>query len=224
MSEHPFSSAKANWGFGAAIGAAIGASACCTIPLALVSLGIGGTWIGSLTALAPYRWVFVTVAVGALTYAGYNEWRLSRRPDCDCETIFSSAARRTLLGLGSLAAVALLVSPWLLAPSPSAATQNARSASVQFQEDASAEEPKTTESGAPASFQQVVLEVEGMTCKTCPVAVRKALGRVEGVYEAKVTLSPPRAVVRFDAERVSVKGLAEATKNAGFPSSRKPSS
>ncbi len=224
MSEHSFSNATSNWGLGAAIGAAVGASACCTIPLALVSLGIGGTWIGSLTALAPYRWVFASVAVGALAYAGYNEWRLSRRPGCDCETIFSSSSRRTLLGLGTLAAVALLVSPWLVASSPSGATQTARSAAVHVQEDAPAEGAEATSTASPTSFQQVVLEVKGMTCRTCPIAVRKALRRVEGVYEAEATLQPPRAVVRFDPERVSVQDLTEATKSAGFPSSQKSSS
>lgn len=224
MSEQKFSNAKTNWGLGASVSAAIGASACCTVPLLLVSIGVGGTWIGSLTALAPYRWVFVTVALGALAYSGYNEWHLSRRPDCDCETIFSSGTRRILLGVGTLGVIGLLVSPWLIAPSPNAATQKARSASVQSQEKASVEGAETTKSDSPTSFQQVVLEVEGMTCKTCPVTVRKALSRIEGVYEAKATLNPPRAIVRFDPERVSVKDLTDATTKAGFPSSRNPSS
>ena len=35
--------------------AAIGASVCCVGPLVLLSLGIGGTWVGSLTAMEPYR-------------------------------------------------------------------------------------------------------------------------------------------------------------------------
>ena len=38
----------------AAILAGIGASACCAGPLLLLSLGISGTWIGSLTAMEPY--------------------------------------------------------------------------------------------------------------------------------------------------------------------------
>ena len=35
--------------------AAIGASVCCVGPLVLLALGIGGTWVGSLTAMEPYR-------------------------------------------------------------------------------------------------------------------------------------------------------------------------
>jgi mercuric ion transport protein len=124
------SNAGTNWSLCAALGAALAASACCTIPLALVSLGIGGAWIRGLTALEPYRWLFVLFAAGALGYAGYNEWQMSRRPDCDCETIFSSTTRRTLLGAGALTVVALVARPWLIASSPSETTQQAHRAAT----------------------------------------------------------------------------------------------
>jgi mercuric ion transport protein len=39
--------------------AAIGASVCCVGPLVLLALGIGGTWVGSLTAMEPYRPLFI---------------------------------------------------------------------------------------------------------------------------------------------------------------------
>lgn len=39
--------------------AALGASVCCVAPLVLLALGIGGTWVGSLTAMAPYRPIFI---------------------------------------------------------------------------------------------------------------------------------------------------------------------
>ncbi len=210
------SNAGTNWSLGAGLGAAVAASACCTIPLALVSLGIGGAWIGSLTALAPYRWIFVTLALGALAYAGYNEWRLSRRPDCDCETAFSSTTRRSLLGVGALAVLALVVSPWLLGVSPSSATQQAQAAATSSQQ--------TEASATPASFQQVVLTVDGMTCAACPKTVKTALEGVDGVHSARATFEPPEAVVRFDPDEVSVEELTNATKNAGYPSQPKSSS
>jgi mercuric ion transport protein len=43
--------------------AALGASACCVVPLVLVALGIGGSWIASLTAMEPYRPVFVVLTL-----------------------------------------------------------------------------------------------------------------------------------------------------------------
>ena len=41
--------------------AAIGASVCCVGPLVLLMLGIGGAWVGNLTAFEPYRPFFVGV-------------------------------------------------------------------------------------------------------------------------------------------------------------------
>ena len=46
--------------------AAIGASSCCVIPLALFTLGVSGAWIADLTALAPYQPVFVALALACV--------------------------------------------------------------------------------------------------------------------------------------------------------------
>ena len=55
--------------------AAILASACCLGPLVLLSLGIGGAWIAYLTALEPYRPVFIALALLALFFAGRRIFR-----------------------------------------------------------------------------------------------------------------------------------------------------
>ena len=47
---------------------ALAASSCCIVPLILFSLGVGGAWIGHLTALAPYKPVFVAGTAGVLGY------------------------------------------------------------------------------------------------------------------------------------------------------------
>lgn len=60
--------------------AAILASACCLGPLVLLSLGVSGAWIGNLTALNPYRPVFIAVALVALWFA----WRRIFRPARTC--------------------------------------------------------------------------------------------------------------------------------------------
>ncbi len=51
------------------------ASACCLGPLALISLGLSGAWIGKLTALEPYQPVFIGAALVALFFAGKRIWR-----------------------------------------------------------------------------------------------------------------------------------------------------
>ena len=55
--------------------AAILASSCCLGPLVLITLGVSGAWIGNLTALEPYRPVFIGVALGALFLAWRRIWR-----------------------------------------------------------------------------------------------------------------------------------------------------
>lgn len=61
--------------------AAILASSCCLGPLLLVSLGFSGAWIGNLTALEPYRPLFIGLASVALFFA----WRRIYRPAQDCK-------------------------------------------------------------------------------------------------------------------------------------------
>jgi len=61
--------------------AAILASACCLGPLVLVSLGLGGAWIGNLTALERFRPVFVGAALVALFFA----YRRIFRPAAECK-------------------------------------------------------------------------------------------------------------------------------------------
>jgi len=55
--------------------AAILASAYCLGPLVLLAVGVSGAWIGNLTALEPYRPVFIVVAAAALVVAGRRIWR-----------------------------------------------------------------------------------------------------------------------------------------------------
>jgi len=49
--------------------AAIGASLCCVAPLVLLALGISGAWIGNLTAMEPYRPIFVGFTLAFLGLA-----------------------------------------------------------------------------------------------------------------------------------------------------------
>ena len=72
-----------------------------------------------------------------------------------------------------------------------------------------------------AATQTVTLSVPSMTCATCPITVRKALQKVGGVIEAKVTWEPREAIVTFDDTRTNAQALTEATRNAGYPSTVK---
>ena len=62
---------------------ALAASSCCIVPLILFSLGIGGAWIGNLTALAPYKPIFVAGTAGLLGYGFYLVYWKPRRACAD---------------------------------------------------------------------------------------------------------------------------------------------
>lgn len=69
--------------------------------------------------------------------------------------------------------------------------------------------------------QTVTLSVPDMSCPACPITVKKALSRVEGVGKIEVSLEKREAVVAFDDTKTSIRKLTEATEMAGYPSSLK---
>ncbi|WPC67601.1 mercury resistance system periplasmic binding protein MerP [Rhodoferax ferrireducens] len=70
-----------------------------------------------------------------------------------------------------------------------------------------------------AATQTVTLVVPGMTCSACPITVKKAISKVEGVSKVGVTFEKREAVVTFDDAKTSVQKLTKATEDAGYPSS-----
>ncbi len=73
-------------------------------------------------------------------------------------------------------------------------------------------------STAGAAERTVTLEVEDMTCASCPYIVDKALERVEGVADATISYEKGTAVVRFDDAQTDTDALIRATDAAGYPS------
>lgn len=73
-----------------------------------------------------------------------------------------------------------------------------------------------------AATQTVTLSVIGMICKACPITIKKALHKVDGVVNIEVNLEKKEALVIFDDAKTTVEALLEATANAGYPSSVHP--
>lgn len=100
---------------GASVLGAVLASACCIVPLVLFSLGIGGVWMANLTALAPYKPVFVTIASG-LILAGFVSMRRRRACEVDgyCASGLSRRITAVALWFSMLLVIAVLLWPYLL--------------------------------------------------------------------------------------------------------------
>ncbi len=73
-----------------------------------------------------------------------------------------------------------------------------------------------------AATQTVTLSVTGMTCAVCPITIKKALNKVEGVENIEVNLEKKEALVTFDDAKTTVEALVEVTTNAGYPSTVHP--
>lgn len=206
----------------AAIAAAVAASICCLGPLVLVGLGASGAWIGSLSAMEPFRPYLIVAAVGAL---GYAFWRVYGAkpaveecgPDGACRV--DNAARYNKIGLwlATFAIGAMLLAPNLLG----AAAEDDKSAARPSGAGAVA---VTVEGGVaeaavekPMKKASITLAVENMTCAGCSATVRTALTRVEGVIGASVTHEPPCATVTYDSNEVSANTLTAATEKVGYP-------
>lgn len=95
--------------------AAIGASLCCVAPLVLLGLGVGGAWIGSLTALEPYRPIFIVLTLVFLGLAFRKLYLVPRtcEPGTSCATPRSVTRQRSAFWIVSILLLGLLAVPWL---------------------------------------------------------------------------------------------------------------
>jgi mercuric ion binding protein len=67
-----------------------------------------------------------------------------------------------------------------------------------------------------AEPQRAQLDVPGMNCSLCPVAVKKVLERAPGVLEAKADLATKSAQATYDPARTSPEALARRLTDAGY--------
>ena len=100
----------------AGILAAIGASVCCVGPLVLLALGISGAWISNLTALEPYRPIFMglTFVLLGLAYRRLYQVQQVCTPDAVCADPRVLRRQRSLFWIVTVLLLGLLAIPWLV--------------------------------------------------------------------------------------------------------------
>lgn len=72
-----------------------------------------------------------------------------------------------------------------------------------------------------AETKTITLDVPGMTCKFCPITIRKALKKVSGVTEVKSEFETKTATVTFDPTKTNIETLIKTTANTGYPATLK---
>ena len=181
--------------------AALTASVCCVGPLVLLGLGVGGAWIGNLTALEPFRPYLIGITLALLGYAFFGIYSKPKPENCEpgsyCANPKSNRINKISLWTVTILILGLLSVPYLTP--------------ILFASDQDTVILNT-------NFREVVLDVPGMTCAACPVTIQKSLAKVEGVIEASASFENMNATVKYDPTKISTKDLIEATRNAGYES------
>jgi mercuric ion transport protein len=95
--------------------AAIGASLCCVGPLVLLGAGIGGAWIGNLTALEPVRPLLIGVTALFVAMAFRRLYIVPQvcEPGTACADPRILKRQRLVFWFVAVSAAGLLAVPWI---------------------------------------------------------------------------------------------------------------
>lgn len=98
--------------------AGVAASTCCVAPLILLLLGFGGAWIGNLTALEPYRPIFIGIALVSLFIAYQRVYRPKPKQTCGevevcAKPHLNNVYKRLYIGV-LIAVLISIISPYLV--------------------------------------------------------------------------------------------------------------
>ncbi len=95
---------------------ALAMSSCCILPLVLFSLGMTGTWLGTLTALYPYKWFFFVPAAGFIAGGFYLVYRKPKAGLCEdgasCAPPASDRINKLALWSSTVLVLAALAFPY----------------------------------------------------------------------------------------------------------------
>lgn len=71
-------------------------------------------------------------------------------------------------------------------------------------------------SAAVAATHTATVDIAGMTCASCSVTVKAALGRVDGIASVDVDVEAGRAVVEYDQGLTSGQAITDAISATGY--------
>ena len=194
-------SRPSRWFMGGSIIAAAVASACCWLPLLLITFGLSAGGLGTL--FEQTRPIFLTAAVLLLSTGFYFAY--IRKEQCEpgsaCETTNPKRKRvnRMVFWVGTVGVLAFAAFPSYVSifqPSPARAV---------------------TDLATTAQNTVLTLTVEGMSCEGCTAIAQNELAKVAGVFHAEVQFEQGRALVTVDsASPPSTATLIGAIEKAGY--------
>ena len=180
---------------------AIAASACCWLPLLLISLGLSGAAVGAV--FERYRPILLIVAFALLGVAFYFAYRKQATGDC-CDSGEAKGApmrslSRAMLWVVTAATIAFALFPnYIRAFAGSGATDE-----------------------IPAGYQTKEFVVDGMTCEACAVTLEKEIAQMDGVDAVRVDYAAGRATVGSSRGRLPLDAaVLETISSAGYRGSK----
>ncbi len=75
----------------------------------------------------------------------------------------------------------------------------------------------TVLASAEATQASAQFSIENMTCATCPISVRKAMKRVDGVESVEIDYETKIATVVYNPALTTPADIAAASTNVGYP-------
>ncbi|MGC8560006.1 MAG: mercuric transporter MerT family protein [Phycisphaerae bacterium] len=202
--------APKTWSAGAvAVVAAILASACCWLPLALLGLGLSAAGLAKFIIGA--RWIFVAVAVVALGLGFYFSYgrRAACAPGEACAPGSLARFNRVMLWISAVLVVAFATFPYYSAPlqkifggRPGAAGSTKAAAAG----GSSAPDRPTGANGSDTAATNLSMlrtykfHISGMDCQECANGLQGSIAALRGVKSAKVSFAKGTAVVKADGE------------------------
>jgi len=183
------------------VGAAVASSACCWLPLALLTFGASAAGASEFfERWRPYFAVGAIALLGLGFYLAYFKAGACGEDGC-CD---ARARRRMRLTRGVLWASAVVVVAFVSFPKYVGALLDALDG-----------EPAKQVSAVQAGEHTLVFEVDGMTCEACAVTLRSDLATLEGVTAAEVDYPTKSATVRADDPAIADK-VRDAAERHGY--------
>lgn len=65
------------------------------------------------------------------------------------------------------------------------------------------------------NVNEVVLRIDGMTCKVCSLTIKKALNKISGVVDAEVSYKDKKAKVLYKDNKVTTTKMIKAIEDTG---------
>ena len=176
--------------------AALAASSCCIPPVIAALAGVGGLG-SSLSWIEPFRPYLIGLAIIAIGYAWYSNLKPKKEDDCGCaiEKPKWFQTKLFLIGMTLFAAISISF-PYY--------------SGVFFKSNS----PSKFQVNKGSQLEEVILNIDGMTCAGCEHHVNATANKLKGVQKSDASYKKGEALITFDKSIVTLKEIEKAIEEA----------